>query len=326
VSRVVPADEAGLARATAELRAGRAVAVPTETVYGLAADARDPRAVARIFALKGRPSDHPLIVHVAGADDLPSWFDPLPDGALSLARAFWPGPLTLVGPRAPGVPDAVTGGQATVAVRCPAHPVARALLERLGRGLAAPSANRFGRLSPTRAEHVAEEFANDDLLVLDGGPCDVGLESTIVDLTGTTPRLLRPGGIGREALAAVLGRPLELAGDDSQDAPRAPGRLRSHYAPSAPLRIVAAEELPAAVAPGEAALLRLAEGPVGAPVARLPSDPSGYGRALYAALRTLDATAPRAIVVEAPPQDEAWRAVRDRLARAAAPRPEGEDR
>ncbi len=326
MSRVVPADEIGLERAAAELRAGRAVAFPTETVYGLGADAREPRAVARIFALKGRPSDHPLIVHVARAEGLAAWIDPLPDGALPLARAFWPGPLTLVGPRAAGVPDAVTGGQATVAVRCPGHPVAQALLARVGRDLAAPSANRFGRLSPTRAEHVAEEFADDDLLVLDGGPCEVGLESTIVDLTGATPRLLRPGGIGREALAAALGRPLELAGDEVGDAPRAPGRLRSHYAPGAPLRLVDAGELPAAVAPGEAALLRAAEAPAGVPVQRLPSDPSGYGRALYAALRALDATTPRAIVVEAPPQDEAWRAVRDRLARAAAPRPEGEDR
>jgi L-threonylcarbamoyladenylate synthase len=326
VSRVVAADEAGLDRAAAEIRAGRAVAFPTETVYGLGADARDPAAVARVFALKGRPADHPLIVHVANADELAVWIDPLPDGALRLARAFWPGPLTLVGPRAAGVPDAVTGGQATVAVRCPGHPVAQALLARAGRALAAPSANRFGRLSPTRAEHVAEEFANADLLVLDGGPCEVGLESTIVDLTGTTPRLLRPGGIGREALAEVLGRPLELVGDEADDAPRAPGRLRSHYAPGAPLRIVDAEALPAAIGPGEAALLRLAEAPPGAPAERLPRDPSGYGRALYSALRTLDAAAPRAIVVEAPPQDEAWRAVRDRLARAAAPRPEGEDR
>jgi L-threonylcarbamoyladenylate synthase len=326
VSRILPADGDGLDRAADALRAGRAVAFPTETVYGLGAVARDPRAVARVFALKGRPSDHPLIVHVAGAEELPDWIDPVPAGALALARAFWPGPLTLVGPRAAGVPDAVTGGQSTVALRCPAHPVARALLARLGSALAAPSANRFGRLSPTRAEHVAEEFADEDLLVLDGGPCEVGLESTIVDLSGPAPRLLRPGAIGREAMAEVLGRPLELTGDEDGDVPRAPGRLRSHYAPRAPIRIVDAGALPAAVAPGEAALLRRAEAPAGTLAERLPRDPAGYGRGLYAALRRLDAAAPRAIVVEAAPEDEAWRAVRDRLARAAAPRPEGEDR
>lgn len=322
---IVGPDEAGIARAVRRLHDGDLVAFPTETVYGLGADARDPRAVAAIFARKGRPADHPLIVHVRGPDELADWFAPVPDGAMRLASAFWPGPLTLVGPRAPGVPDVVTGGHPTVAVRCPAHPVARALLAGFGRGVAAPSANRFGRLSPTTADHVAEEFG-DALLILDGGACDVGLESTILALGDAGPVILRPGAITAEAIAEVLGRPVAVADVADAGAPRAPGRLESHYAPVAPVVPVAAAALAATIRPGDVALLREADAPSpDVPWLRLPAAAAGYGRELYAALRALDAGQPRRIVVETPPEGPEWRAVHDRLARASAPRPGGDE-
>lgn len=321
MSRIVRADDEGLDRAVARLRAGELVAFPTETVYGLGADAGDPAALRRIFACKGRPADHPLIVHVRGVGDLARWIAPLPESAISLARAFWPGPLTIVGRAAAGVSEVLTGGHPTVAVRSPAHPLAAALLERFGGALAAPSANRFGRLSPTRAAHVADEFPDEELLILDGGATQVGLESTIVDLSGAEPRVLRPGRIAATDLADVLGRPVEVAPRDTE-APSAPGRLDSHYAPGAPLRLVPPDELGATLRRGDAALLRTAPEPgEGIACRRLPSDPDGYGRGLYAALRSLDEAGPRAIVVEAPPDGAAWHAIRDRLARAAAPRP-----
>ena len=323
---VVPADAEGVAAAAERLRAGRLVAFPTETVYGLGARARDPRAVEGVFRAKGRPADHPLIVHVASPAELDTWVDPLPEAALRLARRHWPGPLTLVLRRAPGVPDAVTGGQPTVAVRAPDHPVAQALLRALGEGVAAPSANRFGRISPTRAEHVAAEFPDLELTVLDGGPCDVGLESTILDLSGARPRLLRPGAVSAADLEATLDRPVALAANRSGtgDAPRVPGRLASHYAPATALRLADEDDLPAAVAAAAevALLLRRAPRPAGhrGPSRRLPDDPAGYGRGLYAALRALDAEGPPALVVERPPETAPWSAVRDRLARAAGPR------
>ena len=326
MTRVVPADDEGIAAAAAALRAGRLVAFPTETVYGLGARARDPGAVAAVFRAKGRPADHPLIVHVASPGELDAWVDPVPEAALRLARRYWPGPLTLVLRRAPGVPDAVTGGQPTVAVRAPAHPVAHALLRTLGEGVAAPSANRFGRISPTTAGHVAAEFPELELTILDGGPCDVGLESTILDLSGVRPRLLRPGAISAADLEATLERPVALAANrpGPDDVPRVPGRLASHYAPTAPLRLADEDDLEAAVAatPGAALLLRRAPRPAGhrGPSRRLPDDPAGYGRGLYAALRALDAEGPPGLVVERPPGTAPWSAVRDRLARAAGPR------
>ena len=320
MSTVVRADEAGLARAVARLRVGELVAFPTETVYGLGAAARDPAAVRRIFACKGRPADHPVIVHVREVAELEAWIAPLPNAGRKLARAFWPGPLTIVGLAAADVSEVVTGGQPTVAVRCPAHPVAAALLERFGGALAAPSANRFGRLSPTRPEHVADEFPEQNLLILDGGASEVGLESTIVDVTGRQPRLLRPGSVTTADLAAVLGVPVEIADRDA-GVPRAPGRLASHYAPGAPVHLVTLERLTDALRSGDAALLRTAPNPPpGIRWIRLPADPDGYARGLYAALRTLDETDPGAIVVEAPPEHAAWMAIHDRLERAAAPR------
>jgi L-threonylcarbamoyladenylate synthase len=326
VTRVVAADAEGLAAAVDELRAGRLVAFPTETVYGLGARARDPRAVAGVFRAKGRPADHPLIVHVASVGELDAWADPVPEAARRLARRTWPGPLTLVLRRAPGVPDAVTGGQPTVALRAPAHPVARELLRTLGEGVAAPSANRFGRISPTTAAHVAAEFPDLELTILDGGPCEVGLESTILDLSGAVPRLLRPGAVSADELASILERPVAVGGPaagEPADVPRVPGRLASHYAPTAPLRLTGEDGVAAAVAatPGVALLLRRAPRPDAhlGPAWRLPDDPAGYGRGLYAALRALDAEGPPGLVVERPPDTAPWSAVRDRLARAAGP-------
>jgi len=315
-----PAD---LGHAAGLLRAGRLVAFPTETVYGLGADASDPDAVARIFAAKGRPADHPLIVHLPRVDDLSEWGRDLPDSAHVLARAFWPGPLTLIVRRARGVSDIVTGGQDSVGLRVPGHPVAQALLDVFGGALAAPSANRFGHVSPTRAAHVTGEFGDEVAAVIDGGACEVGLESTIVDLTGAAPRLLRPGMIGEEALAAVLGR-LPLTAE-AREGPRASGRLASHYAPRARLERVGAALLEARVAAlaaaGErvAVLARRPRASAGSDVAwtEMPATPAAYARALYAELRNADRRAPDRIVIEDVPATPDWAAAADRIRRAA---------
>jgi L-threonylcarbamoyladenylate synthase len=321
-------DAAKIEEAVALLGAGELVAFPTETVYGLGADASNPAAVARIFAAKGRPRSHPLIVHFSNFAAAREWASDVPDAAARLAQAFWPGPLTLVLPRAPRVPDAVTGGQESVALRAPAHPVARALLAAFGRGIAAPSANRYGRISPTRAADVREELGDRVALVLDGGDCEVGLESTIVACLGGRVTLLRPGAISRSQVADVVGR-VDEAG---ADAPRAPGRARSHYAPGTPLSVVPAPALRAAVdaalaAGGRVAVLARSAAAGGDRVSwrRMPESPATYGRALYAALRALDAAGADQILVEAVPDGEAWAAVADRLARAASRGESGED-
>jgi len=308
--------------AVALLNAGELVAFPTETVYGLGADAANAYAVARIFAVKGRPASHPLIVHFSSFAAARGWAAEVPAAAERLAEAFWPGPLTLVLPKAPVVPAAVTGGQDSVALRAPAHPVARALLAAFGRGIAAPSANRYGRISPTRAADVYEELGERVALILDGGDCEVGLESTIVACLGGRVTLLRPGSISRSQLEDVVGR----VQDAGADAPRAPGRDRSHYAPGTPLTLVDGKALgraiEAAAARGErvAVLARTASFVESDRVAwrRMPESPAAYGRALYAALRALDAAGAGRILVEAVPPGEAWAAVADRLARAAA--------
>ncbi len=224
-----------LARAVELLRAGRLVAFPTETVYGLGADASNPDAVARIFEAKGRPADHPLIVHLAAADAIDAWAVDVPPLARTLAAACWPGPLTLVLRRSASVPDAVTGGLPTVGLRVPAHPVALRLLRAFGGGIAAPSANRFGTVSPTTAAHVRESLGDRVDLVLDGGPSTVGVESTIVDLSGDAPAILRPGGLPREVLEAIAGVPLPIREGGEV---RAPGMLAAHYAPDARLELV----------------------------------------------------------------------------------------
>lgn len=308
--------------AVALLSAGELVAFPTETVYGLGADASNPRAVTRIFEAKGRPASHPLIVHFSNFAAARAFASDVPPAAERLAEAFWPGPLTLVLPRAVGVPDVVTGGQDTVGLRAPAHPVARALLAAFGRGIAAPSANRYGRISPTRADDVRDELGRRVALVLDGGDCEVGLESTIVACLGGRVTLLRPGAISRSQVADIVGG----VDDPGADAPRAPGRQRSHYAPGTPLELVdpaaLAGAVDAAVAAGrKIAVLARSAPPADRPAVswtRMPVDPAPYGRALYAALRALDASGADIILAERLPKGEAWAAAADRLARAAA--------
>ena len=308
--------------AAARLNAGELVAFPTETVYGLGADASNAAAVARIFAAKGRPMSHPLIVHFSNFGAARAFASEVPQAAARLAEAFWPGPLTLVLPKSALVPAAVTGGQDTVALRAPAHPVARALLAAFGRGIAAPSANRYGRISPTRAADVREELGNRVALVLDGGACEVGLESTIVACLDGRVTLLRPGSISRSQVADVVGR----VDDAGTGAPRAPGRQRSHYAPGTPLDIVRGEslqsELEAALAQGgRVAVLARTAAPARSDRViwrEMPGAPAGYGRALYAELRALDAAGVDRILAVAVPAGEAWAAIADRLMRAAA--------
>ena len=295
------------------LRCGEVVAFPTETVYGLGADARNEGAVRRVFALKGRPAEHPVIVHLASAEMLGEWAVYTPDVAYTLAEAFWPGPLTLILERQRWVPDVVTGGQNTVGLRIPSHPVALELLRRFGGGVAAPSANRFGRVSPTRAAHVRAEFGN-AVPVLGGGACGVGLESTILDLSGGAPKVLRPGAVSAAQLEAVLGEPLTTP---RPNAPRVPGSLPSHYAPLTPTFL-----LRSAVGVSGAHDAVLARRPRAAEAARwltLTDDPGAFGRALYAALRELDRPEHARILIEAVPETPAWVVVNDRLGRAARP-------
>jgi L-threonylcarbamoyladenylate synthase len=322
-SAPVPVPPDAIAKAAQLLRAGGVVAIPTETVYGLGAVAMNPAAVRRVFVIKGRPANHPLIVHLPAAEALPEWAREIPDAAWRLAERFWPGPLTLVLPRQPQVPDEVTGGQDSVALRVPAQPVARELIALAG-GLAAPSANRFGRVSPTTAAHVLAELGDDVDMILDAGPCQVGLESTIVSLLGDQPALLRPGGVTVAELETVLGRPVVAPPQDL----RAPGRLASHYAPATPLQLVAASELPQRLAATSAAGTKVAVVAYGADaiaaaeaadaaVTAMPGDVVEYGRRLYAMLRRVDAAGHDLILVEAPPAAPEWLAVRDRLMRAA---------
>jgi len=319
--RIAPATPETIARAAALLRAGRLVAFPTETVYGLGADAGNADAVRAIFAAKGRPADHPLIVHLPDAALLAHWARTVPAGARRLADAFWPGPLTLILPRTAHAADVVTGGQDSVGLRVPSHPVARALLHAFaaagGTGVAAPSANRFGRISPTTPQHVADDLAGRVALIVDGGASDVGIESTIVAFAGNRATLLRPGGVAAADIERVLGEPLAAAAG----APRASGTLASHYAPHTPARLVAGAELASALGalPAPVAVLaRTVDRPAafgGAWIAA-PTDPAGYAHDLYANLRALDASRAAAIVVETVPDDAAWQAVRDRLERA----------
>lgn len=323
--RIVDPTGEALRAAARAMIAGRLVAFPTETVYGLGANADDASAVARIFAAKQRPADHPLIVHLQDGADLGSWAREVPPGAAALARAFWPGPLTLILPRAAGVSDAVTGGQDSVGLRVPAHPVARALLAEFaalgGRGVAAPSANRFGHVSPTTAQHVADDLGAAVDTILDGGECEVGIESTIVAFTGGTPQLLRPGGIALADIARVLGAQPRAA---AFDAPRASGTLASHYAPHTPALRVPADALRAEIAQLSerdervAVLARTVAKPADFDGAwhAAPRDAQGYAHGLYAALRALDAADADAILIEDVPDEPAWLAVRDRLQRA----------
>jgi L-threonylcarbamoyladenylate synthase len=320
-------DPAAIQAAAQRLAEGGLLGLPTETVYGLAARADQDAAVAKIFAAKGRPSDHPLIVHVLDAAGAEPFAEHLPDAARRLMDAFWPGPLTVIVPRRAGMAEAAAGGHATVAVRSPAHPVARAVLaaaRELGvQGVAAPSANRFGRVSPTLARHVVDEFGA-GLMVLDGGACEVGIESSIVDCSRERPALLRPGLLNRARIEAVLGQPLA---DPDAAAPRASGTLAAHYAPSARVRLLDAAALALRLATAAAsgglegvAVYSRAQPPAGAACTwqAMPADPAAAAHELFAVLRALDAAGVREIWVEAPPRDPAWDGVRDRLSRAAA--------
>jgi L-threonylcarbamoyladenylate synthase len=318
-------DPAAIAQAAQALRAGELVGLPTETVYGLAADADNEAAVAQIYAAKGRPSDHPLIVHVASSAQVARYAAQVPDFAQRLIDAFWPGPLTLILPRRPGVATAAAGGQDSIGLRCPSHPVAQALLRACGLGLAAPSANRFGRVSPTTAAHVQAELGS-ALRVLDGGPCPVGIESTLVDCTRGAPVVLRPGQITREQLQAACGRSVELPAKMDSAAPRASGTLESHYAPQARVRLMQGDELAQRVqalgslANNLALWSRKQPPQLGAGVIwrEQPQHAEDAARELFATLREFDLHGVQQIWVELPPDTPDWEGVRDRLKRAAA--------
>lgn len=313
-------------KAAGILRSGGLVALPTETVYGLGANAEDPAAVARIFQAKGRPPSHPLIVHIDSAEQLGDWVEQVPEPAAVLAERFWPGPLTLVLRRGTRVPLAATGGLDTVAVRVPDHPVALDLLAAFGGGIAAPSANRFGSVSPTTAEHVRAELGAAVDFVLDGGPCRIGVESTIVDATGPAPVILRPGGITGEDLAAALGTPIGL---DSSGRIRAPGQHPSHYAPAARVLLVepnkVAAEAQIATEHGHRVGVLLpatfADTPVKADiVVQVPVSTSEYAHQLYALLREFDRQGCDVVIASLPSQQGLGSAIANRLRRAAGPR------
>jgi L-threonylcarbamoyladenylate synthase len=319
---VVRATQLELTTAVQALRDGELVAFPTETVYGLGAHAGHPGALRRLFELKGRPQSHPLIVHLDSPRFLTRWAREVPVAAERLAERYWPGPLTLVLPKAENVNPLVTGGQDTVAVRVPAHPMAQQLLTAFGGGIAAPSANRYGRISPTRADHVRDEFGNAVRVILDGGECKVGIESTIVACIDGSVRLLRPGAISLTQLRRVVP---EVRSEAAAQGPRVPGSSEAHYAPLTALSIVPTdeiEELAAAQSEGGARIAVLAQRPpLGTyqSVTWINAGPrlEAYAHDLYAHLRTLDKAGCARILVQAVPSDERWDAVRDRLRRAA---------
>jgi len=318
--------------AAAALREGKLVAFPTETVYGLGADAENVTAVGRIFAVKQRPADHPLIVHIASAGELPRWAAHVPDAAWKLAEAYWPGPLTLLLPKAARVPDQTTGGLGNVGLRVPAHPMALELLRSFAGGIAAPSANRFGRVSPTCAQHVREDLGDEVDVLLDGGSCDVGVESTIVDLTRKEPLLLRPGGVTADAIEALLG--VKLSRTAPTDA-RAPGMLASHYAPLARVELVASVELAArarALELGGARVVVLVSSAddrvalsqlTGVGLLDLGASDHAAAQRLYGALRQADVQGADVVLASPPAARDARgiaEALTDRLTKAAGPR------
>jgi L-threonylcarbamoyladenylate synthase len=318
-------DEAAIAEAARCIQAGELVAFPTETVYGLGADASSDAAVAKIFEAKGRPADHPLIVHVADAAQVHDYASSVPPFAARLMQAFWPGPLTVILPRKEGIATAAAGGQNSIGLRCPSHPVALAFLTACATGIAGPSANRFGRVSPTTAAHVREEFG-DDLLILDGGPCAVGIESSIVDCTRGRPVLLRPGVLTRAQLEAACGEPVLPQDEIEEAAPRASGTLESHYAPNAKVRLMDAKAIQTAldllgtdaanIAIYARSIVRIKSEKV--LYRRMPDDALATAQQLFAVLRDFDAKSAKLIWIENLPDASEWDGVRDRLARASA--------
>lgn len=328
--RIVRATQVEIETAVQALRDGELVAFPTETVYGLGANAQNPAAVAKIFEAKGRPKNHPVIVHLDTPRFLHRWVSEVPDVAMKLAEKFWPGPLTMVMKRGPNVHDIVTGGQDTVAIRVPSHPMAQQLLTAFGGGIAAPSANKYGRMSPTRPEHVRDELGDAVKVVLDGGESQIGLESTIVSVDGPSVRLLRPGAVTAAQLRTVVS---ELLMGPDLESPRVPGSTPSHYAPVTPLIIVPAGEIDA-----QAAALSEGGKRIAVLAQRLPLKshkyvtwinagrrPEQFAHDLYANLRTLDKAGCQKILVQDVPQDEKWDAIRDRLIRAASSISDGDD-
>lgn len=321
-------DPLAIEKAGRTLRAGGLVAFPTETVYGLGADASSDTAVAGIFSAKGRPADHPLIVHIADAAQAGDYAAGVPACASLLMKAFWPGPLTVILPRRPGVATAAAGGQDSIGLRCPSHPVALAFLKACNTGVAGPSANRFGRVSPTTAQHVIDELG-DALLVLDGGACALGIESSIVDCTRGHPVLLRPGVLTPAQLEAACGEPVLREAEEAGargSAPRASGTLASHYAPRARLRLMDAEALQttldllgeeaAGIAVYARTIVRIRS--EGVLYRRMPDDALATAQQLFAVLRGFDGRGIKLIWVETPPATPAWEGVRDRLKRAAS--------
>ena len=303
-------------RAAQILRAGGLVAFPTETVYGLGADASNAKAVSRLYAVKRRPATHPVIIHFASPKDALSWASGVPESAHQLAKRCWPGPLTLILKRSPLAQDFVTGGQTTVGLRVPSHPVARQLLKEFAGGIAAPSANRFGRVSPTTAAHVREDLGQDVDQVLEGAAGEVGIESTILDLSSGAPVLLRPGHVSREELKRILKSEIL---DPTSASPRHSGGLERHYAPRTPARLVPTHALDREISALKERVAVLAFSRPDERVdywLRMPREPQAYAQRLYAALRELDGAGCERILVETPPESAEWAAVRDRLKRA----------
>ena len=331
-------------KAAALIQNGELVALPTETVYGLGALAMSDASIERLYLAKGRPSDHPVIVHICQPEQINDWACDIADDALKLAEAFWPGPLTMILKKKDSVSSKITGGQATVALRIPSHPLTLATIEKVGSGIAAPSANKFGRLSPTTALDVDREFGDEVAYVLDGGSCDIGIESTIVNLTGDTPEILRPGHIDKAAIEKVLGKEVRsrfeeadanrepLENNNIKESVRVPGALPQHYAPAKPLYLVKSNELAPALAKlkGEGkrvSVLAFSSAPSGYDAPWLVSDRNApeFAQKLYSRLRELDASHCDCILVEAPPADteslQGWAGIKDRLTRASSPAP-----
>ncbi|HTQ09972.1 MAG TPA: L-threonylcarbamoyladenylate synthase [Fimbriimonadaceae bacterium] len=306
--KILPATEANIAKAAKAILAGKLVVMPTETVYGLAADAANPEAVRRIFVVKDRPAENPLIVHIADAGQIEAIASAFPEAAQTLAGRFWPGPLTLVLPSAGSVAQECTGSAGTIAIRMPAHPVALALIRTSGRPLAAPSANRFMKLSPTKAEHIDPEIAKQVAMILDGGPSEIGVESTVVDCTNSSPRILRPGGVSRGDIEAALGGPL---GSLPSHLPRSsPGMYSRHYAPRAKVLLVTR------LGPEMTGLTF--DEPANDRQIKMPLSPSAYASILYDCLHRLDFLGVEELAIQAPPEEPEWEAVQDRLRKASA--------